>query len=94
MLGLFRLRLFLSVGAYVCTFTMLMPLAYFEGANLNYSFKRMCVGWSANYLSDQLVLRVLLNPLYVQLCFQPMYVLTAAPEYIGCTSSADDSVIL
>ena len=73
---------------------MLMPLAHFGGANLNYSFRRMCVRWSANYLSDQLVLRVLLNPLYVQLCFQPMYDLTVAPEYIGSTSSADDSVVL
>ena len=83
-----------SVGTYICTFTMLMPLANFEGANLNCPFKRMCIRWSANCLSDQLVLQVLLNPLYVQLCFQPMYVLTAAPECIGSTNSADEPVVL
>jgi hypothetical protein len=55
--------------------------------------KRMCICWSANYLSDQLMLWVLLNPLYVQLCLQLMYVLTKPPEYIGSTSSADDSVV-
>jgi hypothetical protein len=32
--------------------------------------------------------------LYVQLCFQPTHVLTAAPEYIESTNSADDSVVL
>jgi hypothetical protein len=71
----------------------LMPLARLGGENLVYSFKRMFIRWSANCLSDQLMLRVLLNPLYVQLCLQMMYVLTAAPEYIGSTNSADDSVV-
>jgi hypothetical protein len=49
---------------------------------------------AANSLSDQLMLQVLRNLSYVQLCFQPMYDLTAAPEQIDGTRSADDSIAL
>jgi hypothetical protein len=82
------------VDTCICIFTVLMPLANFEGANLNCSFSRMCIRWSANLLSDQLVLRVLLIPLYAQLCFQPMYASIVTPEYFGCNESADEPVVL
>ena len=90
---------FCSVDTCICTFTMSIPLANFEGVNLNYSFLHLyydayvCLS-AANYLSDQLVLQVLLNPLYVQLCFQPMHVSTVTPEYFGCNDSADEPVVL
>jgi hypothetical protein len=53
----------------------------------------MCIGWLANHLSDQLVLQVLLNLLYAQLCFQPMYVSAVTPEYFGCNDAADEPVV-
>jgi hypothetical protein len=53
----------------------------------------MYIGWLANLLSDQLVLQVLLNLLYAQLCFQPFYVSTGTPEYFGCSGSADEPVV-
>ena len=70
-----------------------MPLAIFEGANLNCPLKNFSYSLVSKRLSDQLVLQVLLNPLYVQLCFQPMYVATVTPEYFGCSGSADDPVV-